>query len=179
MKQRCFLIIVFHVLFLLQLFAQTAAPGSIQGFGNIEIGMDFEEVDALLQQSSTFQYRGEADVSLSPGQERQVLEVNGYDYIRRGIFQFIDNQLLSITLFINPEMMDHYSLFTRFSGQYGEPSEFTPRRILWEDTQNRLTLERPLTVQYLDIARFNEIRDQSISEQSMRELSRELFLEQF
>ncbi|AFG37740.1 hypothetical protein Spiaf_1683 [Spirochaeta africana DSM 8902] len=151
----------------------------ITGFGDIEIGMSFDLVDQALRGSGVFQYRGEADVSLSPGRERIVMEVDGFDFVQRGIFQFIDDRLFSITLIINQSMMDHFTLFTRFQNSYGTPAVFGPRRILWEDGQNRLTLERPLTVQYLDLMRFEELRDQGRARESLRELSRELFLEQF
>ena len=159
--------------------AQPVDRDTILGFGDIHIGMSFPEVDQLLRSSGVFRYRGEADVSLSPGRERVVMEVEGFDYIRRGIFQFIDDQLFSITLILSQSTMDHFTLFTRFTERYGEPEQFGPRRIVWEDGQRRLTLERPLTVQYLDLIQFTERRDQGRAQESLRELSRELFLEQF
>ncbi len=178
LKYKLILILLVLLLFFPFAIYSQESPG-IEGFAGIAIGIQFSELDQLLRRSSFFHYRGEDDVSLSPGRQRRILEVEGSQFIQRGIFQLVDGRLFSITLMINPELSDHYSLFTTFSQKYGEPNSFGPQRIIWENDVVRLTLERPLTVQYLDIAVFSQLQDEGRAQDSMREISRQLFLEQF
>lgn len=176
MKRISFLVVLLGIGLIVSLSAQDT---EIVGFGGLNIGMSFAQIDEQLPATGLFRYRGESDVSFSPGRDRKVLEIDGYDFVQRGILQFVDDQLFSITLIINPARMDHFSLFTRFRDQYGEPNSFGPQRIIWEGSRTRLTLERPLTVQYLDRERFMQQLDESRAEESLRHISRELFLEQF
>ncbi|THB62749.1 MAG: hypothetical protein D6B26_06910 [Spirochaetaceae bacterium] len=172
--------VIFFLLFLLlsfSVFPQSFAPP--RGFAGIEIGMSFDQVDQLLRSSGFFYYRGPDDVSFSPGRERRVMEVEGGQYISRGILQFIEERLFSLTLVLNQDMVDHYTIYTTLTERYGEPVEFNPQRIVWSDSQVRLTLERPLTIQYLDEPLFNRIREQSNAGESLKEVSRQMFLEQF
>lgn len=161
----------------------SAFPGStqeqIEGFAGIQIGMIYEEVDAQLQRAGLFNYRGQADVSFSPGRDRLILETAGIDYLQRGIFQFQDSVLFSITLFVNPSKMDHFTLLSRFTELYGEPASFSPQRIRWQNNNIRLSLERPLTVQYLDMQVFEERQEAGRADESRAQLSRDLFLDLF
>ncbi|WP_460056549.1 hypothetical protein [Spirochaeta dissipatitropha] len=161
----------------------SAFPGiaqeQIEGFAGIRIGMIYEDVDAQLQRAGVFNYRGQADVSFSPGRDRIILEAAGIDYLQRGIFQFQDSVLFSITLFVNPSKMDHFTLLSRFTELYGEPASFSPQRIRWQSNNVRLSLERPLTVQYLDMQVFEALQEAGKAEESRAQLSRDLFLDLF
>ena len=141
--------------------------------------MSIEEVEAELTNSPYFFYRGAPEVSFAPDRFRELFEVDGSGFIERGIFQFFEDSLYSITLIIRETRMDHFSLYTQFVERYGEPSSLDPRESLWEIGGRRLSLERPLTVRYLDLVRFDELRQEENIEESIEELSREAFLGEF
>jgi hypothetical protein len=65
------------------------------------------------------------------------------------------------------------------SENYGEPDLFSPSRAVWESEAVRLSVEKPLTVKYVDRETFEGLVEAGEMERSQRELSREEFLEQF
>ncbi|TVQ40237.1 MAG: hypothetical protein EA384_03720 [Spirochaetaceae bacterium] len=150
-----------------------------RGFRAIELGLAIPEVQRRLIEDANFSYRGEPDVSLLPATGNRVIESGGYTYIRRAWFQFRDDVLFSITLVLNPAELDHYGMYTALVDRYGEPVSLSPRIAMWESDRTRLTLERPLTVKYVDRAGFDELLEQGRMQQSVRELSRRQFIDQF
>jgi len=75
--------------------------------------------------------------------------------------------------------MDFYTMYTTMTERYGEPVRLDPSHVVWEDEFTRISLERPLTIKYLDIESFDTLRQAGEIEQSLRTLSRESFLEEF
>lgn len=150
-----------------------------RGFRGAEIGMTLEEVTVALRKDDLFFYRGEPDVSLLPRPNEKLLEVQGLSYVKRAFFQFREDRLFSAIYVLNPEMIDHYSVFTRFSNRYGKPNELSPRESVWTDGVVRVSLERPLTVKYLDVAVLDQLRKAGEAQQSWEELSRQDFLGSF
>jgi hypothetical protein len=59
---------------------------------------------------------------------------------------------MSFTL--NTALVDHYSVFTTFVARYGEPTSLNPREAVWETGETRVSIERPLTVKYIDKNKF-------------------------
>ncbi|MFP4509647.1 MAG: hypothetical protein ACLFNQ_05910 [Spirochaetaceae bacterium] len=158
----------------------TLSAGALpRGFGDIEFGYSREEVGTLLSQDPNFNYRGDPDVQFLPLREQVVIDTAGFDFIRRGYFQFHDNMLYSIILSLNGQEIDYFSVYERLSEQHGEPVALDPRRAVWEDETTRLTLERPLEVKYLDMVVFRELQDVEEIRRSDRAEAREEFLEQF
>jgi hypothetical protein len=76
-------------------------------------------------------------------------------------------------------MVDHYSIFTDFVEKYGQPSYLDPKEAVWESDDIRLSVERPLTVKYIDKKVFNDIINESALIQSRRVQQRQEFLDEF
>jgi len=155
------------------------APELARGFGGIDLGTPIEQVKEDLLENQYFLYRGEPDVSLIPPERTPFIDSAGAGFIRRGIFQFNDDQLYIIILNLNDSIMDFYTMYTTMTERYGEPLRLDPSHVVWEDEFTRISLERPLTIKYLDIESFETLRQAGEIEQSLRTLSRESFLEEF
>ena len=136
-------------------------------------------IDPVLQSDPAFQYRGEPDVSLRLSDGGSVIDTRGRVYVDRGIFQFHEEQLFAIALYLDRSRLDYFQLYEQFRDRYGEPFDLDPRRALWEDQQTRIELERPLTVRYLDLETFEARRRDSRTEQAAEDITRERFLEEF
>ena len=159
--------------------AQNALP---QGYRKIRLGMSVDEVKQLLQQDSLFGYHGDRDVSLLPGENRILIET--YDlaghvgsFLDRCWFQFADDRLYIITINLNREKIDHYSVFTTLCDKYGNPQKLTPEKSTWENSSITMTLERPLTLKYVDNATFEKLSKKSNVSNSVEEMTAEIFLE--
>ena len=156
-------------------------PALPAGYGSIKLGMTVDEVKAELKKNPDFGYRGDRDVSLSPQTKQVLIETDasktGWSFFTRCWFQFVDDRLFSITLNLNEKKLDHGSVFETLSKKYGNPSSINPSRSAWEDQSVLMSLERPLTLKYLDNAKFKEMLGQSGVEKTVEEKSREDFLE--
>ena len=155
------------------------AAGLPRGFRGVELGMSLEEVEAVLKSDELFLYRGGPDVTLLPRPNEKLLEVQGLSFVKRAFFQFHEDKLFSAVYVLNPEMMDHYSVFTRLSERYGKPGSLSPRESVWSDGSVSVSLERPLTVKYLDLAVLEKLRQSGQARQSWEDLSRQDFLKSF
>ncbi len=138
-----------------------------------------EELRERLEGNSNFIYRGGPDVSLRPSDQERSIETEGRGYMERGAFHFDEGILYIITLFLNRERLDYFTLYRTLEGKYGSPEALTPERALWENEETRITLERPLTVKYLDIPRFQARIEEGTMEESLRIQARNIFLDQF
>ena len=148
-------------------------------FGNIVLGMSMEDIKKELQADGNFNFRGGPDISILRRPDQSLIECRGYDFIERAFFQFKEDSLYSITILLNQELLDHYSLFTTLSGKYGNPDKLDPERSIWESETNILALERPLQIKYMDRDVMEGITTEGKIDISLSELSREQFLEQF
>ena len=159
-------------------------PGSPAGspaglpaeFRGIKLGMSIDEVETLLSKDSMFMYRGPEDVSLLPARNQSLIEASGDSFVKRAFFQFYDSKLWVIVVFLNPEKMDHYSLYTTLVAKYGAPALLDPKEARWEDKATRMALERPLTLRYMDMAVFAKLAEGSSAVAGAEELARRDFL---
>lgn len=149
------------------------------GFRAVQMGMDIDAVKEVLIADGNFSYRGDPDISLLPSPNESLIEVRGTDFIRRAYFQFHDRKLYIIILVLNPDLLDHFTMYTTFVEKFGEPLSLSPIEVIWESESYRLSLERPLSIKYLDIKVFEALLRESRKLESLGELSREQFLEQF
>ena len=149
------------------------------GFGSVQLGMSMQEVQRRLEQDDNFDYEGQPDVSLVPQGDRKLIETTGFTFVDRAFFQFYQDRLYIIILLLNRDEIDHYGMYTTLTRKYGKPRTFSPEATVWQNEEVRLSLERPLTVKYVDRQVFSQLKDQSQAEESIRTLSREQFLEQF
>ena len=169
-------------------FPGTAAPAAgggasasalPDGFRRIRLGMDLDEVKALLAGDSYFLFRGDPDVSLLLEPNTTLIECRGSFFIERAFFQFHDERLYIIILMMNQERIDHYSLYTALTGKYGNPVEFSPVKALWRSGDVELTLERPATVKYLSRRVFEARNADGEAAENVMETLRDEFLGQF
>lgn len=150
-----------------------------QGYRKILLGMSLAEVKSALLEDNHFNYRGDPDVSFLPLRDQNLIECEGKGFIDRAYFQFLDEKLYIIILQLNQEKLDYFTLFADFSEKYGLPQSLDPQNARWEWDQIRLALEKPLTVKYVAIKVFNDLKDKSQAEDDLLDLSRGRFLEDF
>ena len=141
--------------------------------------MELDQVKKALSADPLFGYRGEPDVSMLPQTRQYLIECAGSSYVRRAYFQFADRRLLTMILVLDPERLDYFSLYSALSAKYGQPGSLSPQEAVWESDAVRLSLERPLTVKYLDAKTFASLTAASTAPTDLDRLSREKFIEQF
>lgn len=162
--------------------AQTApadaakSPTLPTAFRGIKLGMGIEEVQKLLQQDPIFAYRGPEDLSLLPSKNQSLVESLGTSFVKRAFFQFIDDKLWVIVVMLNPDRLDHYSVYSDLVSKYGEPLSLDPKEARWEDKGVRMALERPLTLRYMDMKTFDKLRTEGEAAAGVDELDRRDFL---
>ena len=149
------------------------------GYGGVKLGMSLEQTKEALKKNKEFGYTGERDVSLLPGENRVLIETSprGESFLERCYFQFYEEKLYIITVNVNRERMDHYSIFSTLCKKYGNPTSLSPEKATWENNSVTFSLERPLALKYVDNSVFNEINAASLVPPSGEEITREMFLE--
>ena len=148
-------------------------------FAGIRLGDDIGTVKKNLPGNPYFRYRGERDVSFLPRRPETVIDCAGSYQVKRGLFQFHQDRLYILTLNLDPEQVDYHSLFTGLSRKYGPPADLDPSGAVWESETLRLSLEKPLTVKYVDRGTFASIRAAGAAEKSVEDMSRARFLDLF
>lgn len=159
---------------------QTAAASALpSGFRTIVLGMGLDEVKSALLSDPLFRYRGDPDVSFLPQTSQYLIDCEGTTYLRRAYFQFADGRLFIMILVLDPTRLDHFSLFSALSVKYGQPTTLDPSESVWQSQSVRFSLERPLTVKYVDNRTFAAAIASGGSGKDLEQLSRERFIEQF
>ena len=148
-------------------------------FRGLALGMDLEDLKTALTDDTIFSYRGDRDVSWLPIQQETLIETTGMSFIRRAYFQLINDEVYIMSFTLDTRLMDHYSVFTTFVRRYGEPQILNPGESVWENGDTRVSIERPLTVKYIDMTVFNRIMEESRTGESLEILRREEFLGDF
>ncbi len=170
----------FALFFSSAFFAQNSTASIPNGYGGIKLGMNLEQTKQALKNNLDFGYHGDRDVSLLPGENRILIETDaekGFSFLERCWFQFYNDKLYTITININREKMDHYSIFTTLCKKYGNPVSVSPEKSVWENDSVKMSLERPLTLKYVDKKIFDELKGNSKVGPSATEMTREMFLE--
>ncbi|MDR0638969.1 MAG: hypothetical protein LBG27_08760 [Spirochaetaceae bacterium] len=145
------------------IFAQTGDPadpsdGLPRGYRTISLGIGIEELkEALRRDTEAYLFREDRDVYHVPLRDENYVETTGRGFIKRGFFQLKDSSLFVISLELNPDRIDYYSVFTAFRDRYGEPESIDPQKATWASEAVRVSIERPLTVKYIDRAVFDAI----------------------
>jgi hypothetical protein len=148
-------------------------------FRALALGMSLEELKAALQKDGLFNYRGDRDVSFLPIKEEILLETTGLSFVRRAFFQLKEEKLFIMAFTLDPRIIDHYSVFTSLIKKYGEPQSLSPSESVWESEETRVSIERPLTVKYIDKTVFNQLLEESRSLESRQLNLRQEFLGEF
>ena len=147
------------------------------GYSTVKLGMTLEEVKSALLRDSDFGYRGDRDVSLLPGENRQIIETKGGSFLDNCWFQFYDDYLYIISINVNQEFMDYYSIFSTLCKKYGNPIYLDPEKATWEDEDVILSLEKPLCLKYTDAKISGQILEQAEVQQATIEYLRQGFLD--
>jgi hypothetical protein len=118
-------------------------------------------------------------VSLLPVPNRTLIETSGavYSFFDRCFFQFYEEKLYIITINLDREKTDHYAIFSSLCAKYGDPASLSPEKSVWQNDAVIMTLERPLTLKYVDVAVFRSLLDESAVGASADEFTRTQFLE--
>jgi hypothetical protein len=140
-------------------------------FRAFSLGMSLDDLKNELQQDPYFTFRGDRDVSFLPLKEQNLVESGGLNFIKRSFFQLKDEKVFIMAFSLNVEKIDHYSVYTAFVKKYGEPRSLNPREAVWESDAVRISIERPLTVKYIEKKIFDGIVN---SEQAVGKINMEL-----
>lgn len=160
--------------------AVEGSPAALpRGFRGIELGMGREEVTALLAVDNLFYYRGDPDVSLLDRPDETLVEVSGLSYVKRAFFQFKEDKLFVMIFSLNEAKIDHYSVYTAMTAKYGKPASFSPGEIVWSDSSVRVSVERPLSVKYVDVPAWEKLVAGGDAKASYEETFRKDFLDGF
>jgi hypothetical protein len=161
------------------LFAQTIADLP-HGYRTVTLGIGIEELkEALRRDTDTYLFREDRDVYFVPLRNENYVETTGRGFVKRGFFQLKDSNVFVISLELNPDRIDYYSVFTTFRAKYGEPAAIDPQKAVWESDTVRVSIERPLTVKYIDRPVFDAILADARAGESAGTMIRENFLEDF
>jgi hypothetical protein len=153
--------------------------GGPRGFRGVSLGLGLEQVKERLAADALFGYRGDPDVSLLPTPQQTLIECSGASWVRRAFFQFHEGRLFSIILVLDDRRLDYFTLFDTLSRKYGGSTRLNPTEAVWEFPGLRLSLERPLSVKYLDSGVFNALREQGQTGEALTDASKKMFLEEF
>ncbi len=160
--------------------APAATSGTLPlSYRSFSLGMGLDELKQALAADSLFTFRGDRDVSFLPMSEQTLVETTGLSFIKRAFFQLKDGKVFIMAFTLNTDLMDHYSVFTTLAEKYGEPAELNPREAVWRSETVRLSIERPLTVKYIDLRVFNSLVEASTVKESKESVLRKEFLNDF
>lgn len=154
----------------------------VQGqYRNLFLGMSLEECKAALQEDSYFLYEDLDQPSLMQRDEETLLDCRGRSFIERAWFQFYQDRLVLITIQLNEEKLDYYSMYSNLEDKYGTPQNLSPQLAQWNNEEQNVQLElsRPLAVKYLDMAYINDQLESSRVQRAFEEELRDNFLEDF
>ncbi|WP_407425111.1 hypothetical protein [Treponema sp.] len=151
------------------------------GYSAAKLGMSVDSLKEALKKDHQFGYRGDRDVSLSPSDGQFIIETDatqsGYSFLERCWFQFADEKLYIITLNLDRSKIDHYSIFSKLCEKYGNPDELSPKKSVWKDGNVIMSLEKPLTLKYVDAKVFDSKKDSSNVQKTTAENARDEFLD--
>ena len=123
--------------------------------------------------------KNQINVSFLPVTSQALIECEGNSFIKRAYFQFNDEKLFIIIIELNQSKLDYYTMFTTLSGKYNESTSLDPTETVWIFTNVRLSLEKPLTIKYIDRKVFEELKAAGKVQEDIEERSRKEFLKDF
>ena len=151
------------------------------GYSGAKLGMDIDSLKDALKKDHQFGYRGDRDVSLSPSDGQFIIETDGsqfgFSFLERCWFQFADEKLYIITINLDRSKIDHYSVFSKLCEKYGNPDELSPQKSVWRDGSVIMSLEKPLTLKYVDAKAFDSKKNSSNVQKTTGENARDEFLD--
>jgi len=187
MYKKWFTFIIVFFLFLTFAWGQTLAESENdetedslpRQFRQLSLGMNLDDLKTNLLYDGYFDFRGDRDVSFLPSRDQSLVETTGSSFISRAFFQLRDGLVFIMSFTLNTQIIDHYSIFTQFVNNYGQPSYLDPKVAVWETEKTRISIERPLTVKYIDRVVFNDIINESGLIESNQVYLRQEFINEF
>jgi hypothetical protein len=149
------------------------------GFRAYSLGMSIDELKTNLTADTYFVFRGDRDVSFLPVTKQNLVESEGRQFIKRAFFQLKDEKIFIMSFTLNTELIDHYSVYTAFVKKYGEPLYLNPKEAVWENGTTRISIERPLSIKYIDRTVFDTLVDSSNTRRAEFSEIKEEFLNDF
>ena len=118
-----------------------------------------------------------------PSANKELIETDsstglGSNFLERCWFQFFDDELYIITINMNKERIDYYSIFTTLCNKYGEPVKISPQGATWKNDKITMSLEKPLTLKYIDNSTYDKTQNYSNVELSATEITQQMFLDE-
>ncbi|MDR1127209.1 MAG: hypothetical protein LBL06_03670 [Treponema sp.] len=160
---------VFCLFVSIQVFAQNTSDGVSSNeepapipsaYRAFSLGMGLAELKDALAQDDLFNFQ-ESDISFVPLRTENYVTTTGFSFIRRALFQIKDEKVFAMAFTMDVGRVDYYSMYTTLVRKYGEPKILDPKQAVWEDEKTRLTLERPLFIQYIDKEVFTKMLDEA------------------
>ena len=148
-------------------------------FRETSLGMGLDALKTALIADRLYLFRGDRDVSFLPIREETLVETTGISFVRRAYFQLSEGAVYIMSFTLDQRLVDHYSVFTSFVKKYGEPVLLNPGEAVWESNETRVSIERPLTVKYIDLTVFNALIEESETRTRQEQLARDRFLSEF
>jgi len=148
-------------------------------FRGLSLGQSLDDLKKALAKDGIFSFRGDRDVSFVPVREETLVETTGLSYIRRAYFQLHGGAVFIMAFTMDTRFIDHYSVFTSFVKKYGQPRILTPTESVWETDDTRVSIERPLTVKYIDRKVFDSLLEESKTQEKFELFAREEFINDF
>ena len=148
-------------------------------FRSLSLGQGLDALKEALIRDGLFNFRGDRDVSFLPLREETLVETTGNSFIRRAHFQLADGLVYIMSFTLDTRLIDHYSVFTSFLRRYGEPVSLSPGEAVWESDETRVSIERPLTIKYVDRTVFDRLVEESRELRNWHQMLREDFLVEF
>lgn len=148
-------------------------------FRSLSLGMGLDDLKDSLIKDGYFNFRGDRDVSFLPARDQSLVETTGSTFIKRAFFQLRDGNVFIMSFSLNTAIIDHYSIFTKFVEKYGQPVYLDPKMSVWENDETRISIERPLTVKYIDKTVFEDIVNESGLIKSDQVRQRQEFINEF
>ena len=174
MKSRFLFILILCITFS---FISAETSSIPKGYRKVSLGMTLSEVKDALFRDKIFGYRGDSDVSLLPSDYKQtIIESQGDSFILESWFLFNEDKLYNMAININPEKMDYASVFKTLCKKYGQPDSLNPEKAMWKDSDVQMSLERPLTIKYIDLKVNEKLLSQANAKESAEEILRDDFL---
>jgi hypothetical protein len=118
--------------------------------------MDLSSVKERLTANPYFNYRGDPDVSMLRPSE-VLIECRGAAFIDRASFSSMragSSRSSSCSTRADRSLL----VYTRLVEKYGQPSALSPEETAWESETVRFSVERPLSVKYVDRAVLMKLR---------------------
>ncbi|MDR1466570.1 MAG: hypothetical protein LBI40_02995 [Treponema sp.] len=179
---------IFCLFVSIQVFAQSVpsdgassneeTPPIPSAYRTFSLGMGLAELKDALTQDSLFNFQ-ESDVSFIPSRIENYIATTGSSFIRRALFQIRDEKVFIMAFTMDVGRVDYYSMYTTLVKKYGEPNILDPKQAVWEDEKTRLTLERPLFIQYIDKEVFSRVLNEAATARNEEMAIRAEFLNEF